>query len=127
MQAELTRLEELKEQIARLTVEEKQLRTKLFGEMVPNPVEGTNTVPLANGYVIKWTFATNRSVDKAALPTVREMLEAKGVNADDLFRMKPELNVSAYKKASSDTIKILSLCVTEKPGLPSYEIVLPKR
>ena len=127
MHAELARLEELKEQIAHLTVEEKQLRTKLFGEMVPNPVEGINTVPLANGYVIKWKFPINRTVDAATLPTVREMLTEKGVNLDDLIRMKPELSVTAYKKASSDTVKILSLAVTEKPGTPSYEIVLPKR
>lgn len=124
---ELLKLEELNEQIARLKVEEMELRKKLFGEMVPNPVEGTNTVPLANGYVIKWKFPINRTVDKAALPTVREMLKAKGVNMDDLIRMKPELSVSEYKKASSDTVKILSLAVTEKPGSPSYEIVLPKR
>ena len=127
MHAELVKLEELNEQIARLKVEEMELRKKLFEVMVPNPVEGTNTVPLANGYVIKWKFPINRTVDKASLPTVRGMLEAKGVNVDDLIRMKPELSVSEYKKTSSDTIKILSLCVTEKPGLPSYEIVLPKR
>lgn len=124
---ELLRLEELNEQIARLKAEEMELRKKMFGEMVPNPVEGTNTVPLANGYVIKWKFPINRTVDAATLPTVREMLTEKGVNLDDLIRMKPELSVTAYKKASSDTVKILSLAVTEKPGTPSYEIVLPKR
>lgn len=124
--SELARLEALNQQIAMLKEQETALRKELFEACFENPVEGTNTFKLHNGYVVKFTHKINRTLDSAALSTVREMLTEKNVNLDDLIRMKPELSVSAYKKLPEDSRKIMDLAITAKPGTPSYEIVLPK-
>lgn len=123
----LAHLESLNEKIAILKEEENALRKELFEACFENPVEGTNSFKLYNGHVLKFTHKINRTLDSAALSTVREMLTEKNVNMDDLIRMKPELSVSAYKKLPEDSRKIMDLAITAKPGTPSYEIVLPKR
>lgn len=66
-------------------------------------------------------------MDIASLATVREMMTEKGYNTDDCIRMKPELALTAFKALPEEAKKIMSLAITEKPGLPALEIVLPKR
>lgn len=125
--ARLAQWEKLEAEIANLKDQENTLRKELFEEMFPSPVEGTNTFKLHAGHVVKATFKINRTVDKAALGTVREMLAELNVSLDDAIRMKPELDLKGYKAMSSEARKVMDLAITAKPGTPSMEIVLPKR
>lgn len=123
----LSKLEVLNQQIAALKEEELALRKEIFEACFENPVEGTNSFNLNGGYVVKFTHKINRTLDMAALPTVRELLTEANVNVDDLIRMKPELSVTTYKKLPDSARQIMDMAITSKPGTPSYEIVLPKR
>lgn len=116
------------DQEATLAVErERDLRVRIARAAFAAPKEGTNSFALRNGYVLKGKFDIRRIVDIASLATVREMMTEKGYNTDDCVRMKPELALTAFKALPEEAKKIMSLAITEKPGLPSLEIVLPKR
>lgn len=116
-----------KEQLDVLKAKELSLRNEIFGEAFPSPVEGSrNKAPLASGYVLKGDYKINRNVDQAVVATL-----AKGDNTraltDKYFRVKYDLNITEWKKATPEEIKILAEAVIEKPGTPALEIVLPKR
>lgn len=103
------------------------LRTRVFKGKFPTPVEGTNSVPLLNDYVLKAKYELNRSVDIEAVKTLAEELKTAGVDVTEVIRYKPELSVTAYKALNKDQKEVFDQCLTIKPGTPSLEIVLPKK
>lgn len=124
---ELQEWQKLSEDLALMTAREKEMRQRIFDAAFPKPTEGTNKFDLAGGYQLSASYKINRTIDKAVLSTVEEMLKEQGLDINDYIRFKPELETKAYKTMSSDKQKILDLAITAKPGLPSLEIVLPKR
>lgn len=124
---ELQAWEKLSEELALMTAREKEMRQRIFDACFVNPKEGTNKFDLHAGYQLSAQYKLNRTIDKAALPVVEEMLKEHQLDINDYVRFKPELETKAYKALSSDKQKILDLAITAKPGLPSLEIVLPKR
>ena len=62
-QAEMEEWYTLTEQLVTLKEREMELRKKIFAANFPNPKEGTNTVPLTGGWVLKGQFKIDRKVD----------------------------------------------------------------
>lgn len=119
------------EEIAKPLVEhEMLLRKRCMGFFFPKAVEGTNTLPLAQGWQLKGTMKFDRKVDDAAWPAVRHELLLKGVHADALVDMKPSLNTKNYRTLATidpDSAKIFEQALTIKPASPTLELVPPKQ
>jgi len=115
------------EELARAKNVEMLLRNRVFKGKFPAPVEGTNSVPLLNDYVLKATYKMNRTVELEAISTLADDLREAGINTTELIKYKPELDVKAYKALNADQRQVSDMCLTVKPGTPSLEIVLPKR
>jgi hypothetical protein len=111
--------------LAFLKAREAQLRSIIFKNKFPNPVEGTNTV-------IKATHVINRNVDIGSLDALRAAQQQEGyngpkVNLDEVIRWKPELSVTAYKALTAEEQMFVDQALIVKPGSPQLEITIPKR
>lgn len=119
--------DEMKNQLALLRNQEMALRKRIFGALFPNPVEGTNKHPLANGWELKATHTIDRQVDTAAFTSMRELFVKEGLPADTLVRWKAELAKAEYNKLTQEEQFKFDRCMVIKPGSPSMEIVLPAK
>lgn len=115
----------LREQLAALKDREETLRRELFADFFPAAEEGVNDEELGEGYVLKGTYKINRKLDEAALPAILKMLPASV--ADKVIHYKPGLVLAEYRKLKPVHKKILDEVVTASPGLPTLEIVAPKK
>lgn len=114
-------------QLGKLKAQEMLLRMKIFKTMFPLPVEGTNSVPLTDGYVLKAKYPISRKVLVDVLAAQTKELKEAGIKLGELIVNKPELSVSAYRKLTADELKLFDQVLEIKPGSPQLEIVLPKR
>ena len=105
---------------------ERELRQQVADAFFPSPVEGTNTSKLENGWVIKSVHKLDRKVDEAVLPAVLLELRKHNINADLLFRYKPELNTKPYRELTKENRQLVDGALTIKPGLPTVTLVPPK-
>jgi hypothetical protein len=126
-QEDLNTWNTMQEELGKLKSAESLLRAKIFKAAFPNPVEGTNTYPLSQGWVLKATYPISRKVDETLLIAMAPELRAAGIVVDDLVRVKPELTVGVYKKLSKEHRAFFDRVLEIKPGSPQMEIVLPKR
>ena len=126
-QADLERWYTVQKQLSKLKGEEQLLRQKIFAGMFPDPKEGTNSVDLADGFVIKGKRVINRTVDDAAYKASIEELAKAGIPTDEIIRYKPELAVSAYRKLTEEQTHLMDTVLIIKDGMPGLEIVKPKR
>lgn len=117
----------LNEELGKIKAKELLLRNKIFKGMFLNPEEGTNTLPLSAGWVIKGKMVINRSVDRAALSTLTPELQEKGINISQLIEYKPELKLSEYRKLTAEQQRDFDHVLVIKPGTPGLEIMLPKK
>ena len=127
-QEDLNAWSQLQKQLGDLKSAEMLLRTKIFKGLFPNPVEGTNSVPLGTeGWVIKAKYPINRKPDIALLTARAPELRAAGIVLEDVIRTIPELATGEYRKLTDDQRHLLDQVMEVKPGSPALEIVLPKR
>ncbi len=126
-QEDLNTWSSLTQQLAALKAQEMLLRMKIFRGKFPNPVEGTNTVPLAEGWVIKATYPIGRKPDLALLIARAQELREKGVPVDTLIKSVPEVVISEYRKITPEQRHLFDQILEIKPGSPQMEITLPKR
>lgn len=127
-QEDLNAWSQLQKQLGELKSAEMLLRTKIFKGLFPNPVEGTNSVPLGTeGWVIKAKYSINRKPDVALLTARAPELRAAGIVLEDVIRTIPELATGGYRKLTDDQRHLLDQVMEVKPGSPALEIVLPKR
>lgn len=132
-QADLAEWYRLKDELAKVKASEMLLRTKIYKGLFVNPTEGTNSIPLAEGWVIKAKRVIQRDVDLAALQanmkpdatTQVSVLSAHGIHVEQLIKWEPELVLKEYRKLSEEQFKIFNECLVIKDGSPSLEIVLP--
>lgn len=119
-------ISEKKAELDKLKADEVKLRKHLFGEFFREPREGVNSVPLANGWVLKGTHKLNRKVDESALAVV-----AKKKGMPDIIKAvvdyKPALSLRAYKQLPEDKRKVLDNALIIKDSPPALSIELPKR
>ncbi len=127
-QEDLNAWSEMQRQLGALKSAEMLLRTKIFKGLFPNPVEGTNSVPLGTeGWLIKAKYPINRKPDVALLTARAPELRAAGIVLEDVIRTVPELSTGEYRKLTEEQRKLLDQVMEVKPGSPALEIVLPKR
>ena len=132
-QADLAEWYRLKDELNRIKTAEMLLRTKIYKGLFKEPEEGTNTLPLADGWVIKAKRVIQRDVDIAALnvngaidpATHMSRLTANGIHPEQLVKWKPELITKAYRMLTAEQMAIFNECLVIKDGSPSLEIVLP--
>lgn len=117
----------LDEEIRKLKTAEVLLRQKIFKGKFPNPVEGTNTTPLNEGWVLKGKRTINRTIDIGALNALREQFATRGINADSMINYKPELKVAEYRKLTAEQLNLFDQALIIKDGMPALEIMLPKK
>jgi hypothetical protein len=127
-QADLDAWSEMAQKLAALKIAEMLLRVKIFKGLFPNPVEGTNSVPLGTeGWQIKAKYPINRKPDVALLTARAQELREAGIPLDSVIRAVPELSTTEYRKLTDEQRHLLDQVMEIKPGSPSIEIVLPKR
>ena len=91
---------------------------KILG--LPEAFESTETVePL--GLVLKIAGRIDRKVDSVKL---QELALEAGLSdhLPNLFRWKPEINMSVWKAADESITRPLAGAITVKPGRPSFKI-----
>ena len=135
-QADINKWYELQAQLKSLKASEMLLRTKIYKGLFKDPVEGTNTIPLAEGWVMKAKRVIQRDIDVAAL-TINSAnpdgqlghsrLELAGINVAALVKWKPELVLKNYRELTDEQKLIFNDCLVIKDGSPALEIVLPAK
>lgn len=134
-QADLSEWYSLKDQLAKVKAAEMLLRLKIYKGLFKDPKEGTNSLPLAEGWVIKAKRVINRDIDIAALnvnamvdpATNMSRLTSHGIHPEQLVKWKPELVTTAYRALTAEQMEIFNECLSIKDGSPSIEIVLPAK
>lgn len=93
--------------------------------------EGTQNLPLANGWKLKVVKKLNYNLDNTddkvdkALSAI-EKLGPEGVFiAERLVKWKPDLSISEYRKLAPKFQNIIDSVLTKKPGAPSLELIDP--
>jgi hypothetical protein len=122
----LYRWYEVQQKLAEVKDEEAKLRKEVFGLYFPTPVEGTNTAPLPEGWVLKGVYKINRKVDEEELLNVSKKKGMAEV-IKNTINYKPSLSLTEYKNLPDNTRKILDNALIATPGTPSLEVALPKR
>lgn len=117
----------LQGQLATLKARESVLRAKIFQANFTDPREGTNKVPLSEGWILKATHVLNRTVDIAGFTAMRDELAAAAIPCDQIIKYKPELAISVYRTLTQEQMNLFDRVITIKPGTPQLEVVLPKR
>lgn len=126
-QKDLEEWYKLKKKLAETKVKEELLRKKIFAGYFPEAHEGTNSMPLPDGYVLKAVRTINRSVDDAAFRSSLEELAKHGIPTDEIVKYKPELAIGTYRKLTAENQKLMDTVLVVKDGMPQLDIVKPKR
>lgn len=127
-QEDLNAWSTMTQQLSALKSAEMLLRVKIFKGLFPNPVEGTNSVPLGTeGWEVKAKYPINRKIDVALLTAMAPQLREAGIVLQDVIRTTPELVIGEYRKLTEAQHKLFDQAMDIKPGSPALEIVLPKR
>lgn len=124
----------MQKQLKALRASEMALRQRIFGAYFPTPSEGTNSAPLAAGWVLKGTHKLERKIDIGAL-TAMTARDADGhsrlsrafMNPDTLVKWVPELVLGEYRKLTAEQQQLFDSALIIKPGSPSLEIALPAK
>lgn len=126
-QADLAEWYRLQEELKRIKASEMLLRQKIFGAYFPSPAEGTNSAPLADGWVLKGKHTINREIDPGAFGAMKEQFAQAGIAADSLVQYKPSLVLKEYRTLTEEQRQLFDRALIVKPGSPALEIVLPAK
>lgn len=138
----IARWNKVKEELKRLQDEELDLRQEIVKNLFSaDKVEGSETVTLGNGWKLNAKkplyYKVASGPEMGALEDLCDRNHL-GTVCEDIFRWKPELNVTAYKKTVPIVVslmsnelaqvfeKALSGVITITPGTPSLELIAPK-
>lgn len=116
----------ISKEMARLSDREKELRKDL-ASYFRDPKEGTNTALLGFGRQLKMQHRINRKIDEANLDAAISTGVLKSDIVNDVIVYKPNLSVSGWKALSPENRILFGDIITEEPGTPGLEIVVPKR
>lgn len=125
----LTRWLEAREEAeeAKAVIANERALRRLVAELYfPDPEEGTNTVEFKDGTQLKYSYRINREYDEGAMQAVGELIRKEGDDPDAYVQWKPQLVISAYRKASEAVTRYLDMALVAKPGSPELKIIAPK-
>lgn len=126
-QADVEEWYRLQDELRKVKTKEMLLRKKIFEACFPDPKEGTNSVELGDGYVLKGKHVINRSIDEGSLQAMSKELQEAGINTDELIEWKPSLKTREYRKLTAEQIHLFDQVLIVKDGSPGLEIVQAKR
>lgn len=116
-----------------------QLRMMAFQRNIPDPKEGTNTLEIGAGYVLKADHKYNYNLAKILkndrfevvavlddrLDEYQRETEDKAA-AERLVKWSPEISVTEYKRMKdTNAFRHIAPFLTIKPGMPTLKIVAP--
>jgi hypothetical protein len=126
---ELKRLEYLitqwhgtQEKLTESKLKEAELRQQIFDLAFPNPKQGSNALKLPYNMALVGRPKTNYTIDKEALESARQSGQITDLLFHEAFRLYPKINESSYRMLDAQQKRLLSCCVTEKPGMPLLEV-----
>lgn len=114
-------------ELQKVKEEELALRTFIAKGKFPNPVEGTNKVPLTEGYYLELQHTIARKVLEDVYTTALPALRKAKLPVDSLFKVKHELSTTEYRKLEGEALAMIETCLESKPGSPQLKITKPKR
>ncbi len=126
-QEDLSEWYRLQDELKRIKASEMLLRQKIFGAYFQNPVEGTNSAPLTDGWVLKGKYTINRDIDPGAFGAMKEQFIAAGIAYDAMVQYKPSLVLKEYRTLTEEQRQLFDRALIVKPGSPALEIVLPAK
>lgn len=88
---------------------------------VPDSLEGTETTVTDGGHRIKLVGRMNRKVDRHAAEDIAAEYSLES-QLDNLFRWKPEIDVSAWKAAPDSVRRPFLKSITTTPSRVSFTI-----
>lgn len=121
----LARWQKASQILAQMKEEEMSLRKEIFSLAFPHAKEGTNTMPLENGWKLVAVHKINRTLDVAAFDNARQSMADIGIDPRELIKYSPELVTGEYNKLSEDQKQLVDFCLTSKPGAPSLTLKPP--
>lgn len=125
---EIIEWEDKKKKLAVLKVEEMALRMRIYKHFFKTPQEGTNDVPLSEGWLLKAQRKIDRKVDLGSLQALAAeggLFHQKGINANLLIQWSPELKLKEYRALPESMQEIFNQALIIKDGSPQLDIVLP--
>lgn len=117
----------LNAQLSALKEREMFLRKKICSAKFTQPREGTNNLPIENGYVMKMVHVVNRKLDIGQFELFRDTFESQKIPVNDIIENKPQLVVAQYKALTEEQRRLFDNCLTITDGSPQLSIVMPKR
>ena len=126
-QADLEEWYKATEELTRAKQKEILLRLRIFKHYFPNPVEGTNTFALPDGYEIKGVHKINRTVEPAALEVLKPQFAEALISLDKLIKYEPDLVIKEYRTLTDDQRNLFDQALIVKDGTPDVKIVLPAK
>jgi len=126
-QADLETWFVMQEQLKKIKAAEMLLRKKIFDHYFKEPKEGTNSAPLADGWVLKGKYQIDRSIDPGAFAAMKEQFLEAAIKYDELVEYKPSLKLSEYRTLTAEQQQLFDRALIVKPGSPALEIVLPAK
>lgn len=128
---------QLKVQLDDLKSKEVIIRQFIVAGLFPSPDEGTNTYDLkqmndTTGAVAKCTHTINRAVQTEKLEELKTALAVPENNLpkldlDKLVKWKPEVSIKEYRTLTDEERHLFDQILVIKPGMPGFEIMIPKR
>lgn len=124
---------EMQEQLKKLKAAEMLLRQKIYKGKFPSAyagekgTEGTNSLDLGDGYVLKAKRTIDRKVDPGSLVAIRSKFEELNIVEGALFKYTPELILKTYRGLTEQQMHLIDQALIIKDGSPSLEIVLPAK
>lgn len=92
--------------------------------------EGTNSLPLDDGRVLKCVAKTDYQVDKDKVDAAIAKLRATGNEgafiADRLFSWKPAVVVAELRRLAPAYRRIADRAIVPRPATPTLEVLTPK-
>ena len=127
MKKDLEKWYSLQAELKELKAKEFVLRKKMFNLYFKEPVEGTNSHELPDGFVLKGKQTITRNVDEAILNNLQANFRQEKIDVDSLITRKPSLNVKTYRTLNSVQKNSFDRCLLIKTGAPALEIVEKKK
>ena len=109
---------------AAATARRRAVEDKMLEAMDLNAADdATTTIKVSKNMEVKIACRIDRKVDADRL---QELALEHGLTGhlSSLFRWKPEINMTAWKRAAPEIVRPLADAITAKPGRPSFKITI---
>jgi hypothetical protein len=112
----------MSQQLTALRASEMLTRKEIGAFYFPAPREGTNTLPLGDGFALKFVAGYTRTPDTAAVLATEETMRAAGIDFDALFDWKPTLRKRAYDALTPQQRLIVDGTLSITDSTPSLKV-----